>query len=169
MASLLPVGVGMLRIAVFIALLLIILVAVYFPRFRRTLGVTIVVLFGAIGVIIWQDTEERGQEFERISLEQAQLLQMRARPGLNGRSFVVEGRIQNLDTNYTILSLQLQATVKDCILEKCEIVGQGQVTFPVEVPSTQSRDFSVTIPFSVIPEIKGEPAWEYEIVKIRAR
>lgn len=159
----------MLRIAVFIALLLIVLVAVYFPRFRRTLGMTIVVLFGAIGVIIWQDIQERGQEFERISLEQAQLSQMRNRPGLNGRSFVVEGRIQNLDTNYTILSLELQATVKDCTLGKCEIVGQGQITFPVEVPSTQSRDFSVTIPFAVIPKIRGEAAWEYEIVKIRAR
>jgi len=168
-ATLLTVGVGMLRIAVFIALLLIVLVAVYFPRFRRTLGMTIVVLFGAIGVIIWQDIQERGQEFERISLEQAQLSQMRNRPGLNGRSFVVEGRIQNLDTNYTILSLELQATVKDCTLGKCEIVGQGQITFPVEVPSTQSRDFSVTIPFAVIPKIRGEAAWEYEIVKIRAR
>ena len=47
----------MLRIAIFVLLLIIILVAMYFPKFRRTLGVTLVVLMGAIGVIIWQDIQ----------------------------------------------------------------------------------------------------------------
>ena len=159
----------MVRIAVFVLLLIIILVAVNFPKFRRTLGVTLVVLMGSIGVIIWQDSQEQELEFERISLEQAQLMQMQVRPGLNSRSFVVGGRIQNLAEDYTILSIQLQATVKDCNLGACEIVGQETTTFSLEVPSGQSRDFSVTIPFSVAPEIKREAAWEYDILKIRAR
>jgi hypothetical protein len=159
----------MFRVALFVLLLIIILVAVNFPKFRRALGVTLLVLMGAIGVIIWQDSQERELEFERISVEQAKLLQMQIRPGLNARSFVVDGRIQNLAKDYTILSIQLQATVKDCDLGDCEIVGQENITFPLEVPSAQSRDFSVTIPFSVPPEVKGEPAWEYEILKIRAR
>ena len=159
----------MLRIAVFIVLLLLILLAVYFPRFRRSLGVTTILLFGAIGVIIWQDTQERELEFERISAEQVQLLQMQVRPGLNARSFVVAGRLQNLAKDYTILSIQLQATIKDCHNGDCEVVGQEEVSLPIEVPSNQSRDFSVTIPFSVIPKTIGESAWEYKIVKIRAR
>lgn len=159
----------MVRIAIFVLLLIIILVAVNFPKFRRTLGVTLVVLMGAIGVIIWQDSQEQELEFERISQEQAQLMQMQVRPGLNSRSFVVDGRIQNLAKDYTILSIQLQATVKDCDLGTCEIVGQGATTFPLEVPSEQSRDFSITIPFSVPPKIKGDAVWEYEILKIRAR
>jgi len=159
----------MLRIAIFVLVLIIILVAVSYPKFRRTLGLTFVLLMAAIGIIIWQDSQERQLEFERISAEQIQLLQMQVRPGLNARSFVVEGRIQNLAENYTILSIQLQATVKDCLLEGCEIVGQEQATFPIEIPPAQSRDFSVTIPFSVAPEFLGEPAWEYDILKIRAR
>jgi hypothetical protein len=159
----------MIRIAIFVFLLIMILLAVNFPKFRRSLEVTIVLLFLAIGVIIWQDTQEQELEFERISLEQAQLMQMQVRPGLNSRSFVVGGRIQNLAKDYTILSIQLQATVKDCNLGTCEIVGQETITFSLEVPSEQSRDFSVTIPFSVAPQIKGETAWEYEILKIRAR
>ena len=159
----------MIRIAIFVFLLIIILLAVNFPKFRRSLGVTIVLLFVAIGVIIWQDSLEQELEFERISQEQAQLMQMQVRPGLNSRSFVVGGRIQNLAKDYTILSIQLQATVKDCNLGACEIVGQETTTFPLEIPSDQSRDFSVTIPFSVAPLIKGEPAWEYEILKIRAQ
>lgn len=159
----------MVRIAIFLLIFIIVLVAVYFPRFRRILVGTLVVLIGVIGVIIWQDSRERNLEFERISVEEAQLSEMHARPGLNARSFVVEGRIQNISKDYTILSIQLQATAKDCEIGVCEIVGQEEVTFPLEVPSAQSRDFSVTIPFSVVPEVKGETAWEYEVLKIRAR
>ena len=72
----------MIRIAIFVLLLIFILVAVNFPKFRRTLGVTLVVLMGAVGVIIWQDSQERDLEFERISVEQVQLKQMEVHPGL---------------------------------------------------------------------------------------
>ena len=159
----------MVRIAIFLLLLILVLVALYFPRFRGILVGTLVVLMGVIGVIIWQDSRERALEFERISAEEAQLIDLHARPGLNARSFVVDGRIHNISKDYTILSIQLQVTAKDCKLGVCEVVGQEDVTFPLEVPSAQSRDFSVTIPFSVIPEVKGEAAWQYEVLKIRAR
>lgn len=159
----------MIRIALFILLLIIILVAVNFPKFRRTLGVTLLLLIGAIGVIIWQDTQERGLEFERISVKQAQLSQMQARPGLNSRSFVVGGRIQNAAQNYTIFSTMLQATIKDCEGDICKIVGQEKIMVPLEVPPDQARDFSVTIPFSGVPKVKGEAVWEYEILLVRAR
>ncbi len=159
----------MVRIAIFVLLLIFILVAVNFPKFRRTLGVTLVVLMGVIGFIIWQDTQERELEFERISVGQVQLEGMEVHPGLNSRSFVVAGRIHNLSENYTILSIELQATVQDCKGETCEIVGQEQAVLPLEVPGVQSRDFSVTMPFSVTPEFKGEAKWDYKVLKIRAR
>ena len=159
----------MLRIAIFLLLLVIILVAMYFPRFRRTLGVTLVVLMGAIGVIIWQDTQERGLEFERISVKQAQLSHMQVRPGLNTRSFVVAGRIQNVAQHYTIFSMMLQATIKDCEDETCKVVGQERIMVPMKVPPDQARDFSVTMPFSGVPKVQGEAVWEYEILLVRAR
>jgi hypothetical protein len=159
----------MLRIALFILLLIIILVAVNFPKFRRTLGVTVLLLLGAIGVIIWQDTQERRLEFERIYVKQAQLSQMQVRPGLNSRSFVVGGRIQNVAQKYTIYSVKLQATIKDCEGQTCKIVGQENIMVPLEVPPNQARDFSVTIPFSGVPKVKGEAKWEYEILLVRAR
>lgn len=157
------------RVGIFIVLIGIILVGVYYPKFRRVLGVVLVLMIGAIGVIIWQDTQEQGLEFERVSVKQTQLSIMQARPGLNARSFVVSGRIQNLAKDYTILSIMLQATLKDCDRGACEIVGQEHATIPLEVPSGQSRDFSATIPFSAVPVVRGEPGWEYNIVKIRAR
>ncbi len=159
----------MLRIAIFIVLLIMILVAMYFPKFRRMLGVTLVVLIGVIGVIIWQDIQERDLEFERISLEQAKLLHMQVHAGLNTRSFVVGGRMQNVAQHYTIFAMMLQATIKDCEGTACKIVGQEQVMIPMKVPPGQSRDFSVTIPFSGIPKVKGKAVWEYTIVLVRAR
>ncbi len=159
----------MLRIAVFVVLLIIILVAMYFPKFRRTLGVTLVVLMGVIGVIIWQDIQEQGLEFERISLEQAKLSHMQVHAGLNTRSFVVSGRIQNVSQHYTIFSVMLQATIQDCEGEACSIVGQEKVMVPMKVPLGQSRDFSVTIPFSGIPKVEGEAVWEYAVLLVRAR
>jgi hypothetical protein len=159
----------MLRVALFILLLVIILVALNFPKFRRTLGVTLLLLIGAIGVIIWQDTQERRLEFERIYVKQAQLSQMQVRPGLNSRSFVVGGRIQNVAEKYTIYSVMLQATIKDCEDQTCKIVGQEKIMVPLEVPPDQARDFSVTIPFSGVPKVKGEAVWEYEILLVRAR
>ncbi len=159
----------MIRIALFILLFLVILVALKFPQFRRTLGVAMLGLMGVIGLIIWQDTQERNLEFNRIQAEQVQLSQMEVRAGLNARSFVIGGRLQSFAKNYTILSIELQATVKDCHQDVCEIVGQGTTVFPLEVPPSQSRDFSVTIPFSVVPKVKGEAVWRYEILQIRAR
>ncbi len=159
----------MLRVALFILLLIIILVALNFPKFRRTLGVTVLLLIGAIGVIIWQDTQERRLEFERIYTTQAQLSQMQVRPGLNSRSFVVGGRIQNIAEKYTIFSVMLQTTIKDCEGQTCKIVGQEKVMVPLEVPPDQARDFSVTIPFSGVLKVKGEAVWEYEILLVRAR
>jgi hypothetical protein len=159
----------MLRIAIILLIIIMILVAAYLPKFRRVLGMTLVVLLGAVGVIVWQDTKERALEFQRIPLAQTQLSHMQVRPGLNSRSFVVSGRLQNSDQSFTILSVTLRATIEDCHLAECEIVGQEEIEISLEIPPGQARDFSVTIPFHTVPKIIGEPIWRYEIVRVRAR
>jgi len=158
----------MLRIALFLLILIMILVAAYLPKFRRALGMTLIILLGAIGFIIWQDTQERQLEFQRISVSQAQLSHMQVRPGLNSRSFVVTGRLQNAARSFTILSATLQATIEDCHATECEIVGQEEIEIPLEIPPGQARDFSMTIPFPTMPKIVGEPTWRYDILKVRA-
>lgn len=159
----------MLRMALILLILFIILVAVYLPKFRRALGIMIILLFGAVGFIIWQDTKERELEFQRIPVEQVQLTQMNVRPGLNSRSFVVSGRLHNTSRNFTLLSATLQATIEDCRAVTCEIIGQEKVEIPLEIPPEQARDFSITIPFPAIPQAHGEPVWRYQIERVRAR
>jgi hypothetical protein len=159
----------MLRIALLLLILIIILVAAYLPKFRRALGMMLLVLMGATGFIIWQDTREWELEFQRIPIAQAQLSNMIVRPGLNSRSFVVTGRLQNAAESFTILSATLQATLADCHASECEIVGQEEVEIPLEIPPNQARDFSRTIPFPTVPKIIGEPTWRYVILRVRAR
>ncbi|MDH3505223.1 MAG: hypothetical protein OEZ41_01265 [Nitrospirota bacterium] len=159
----------MLRIAIILLILIMILVATYLPKFRRALGMTLMVLLGAIGFIIWQDTQEWELEFQRIPAAQAQLSHMQVRPGLNSRSFVVTGRLQNAAQSFTILSATLQATIEDCHLTECEIVGQEDVEILLEIPPNQARDFSITMPFPTIPKIIGEATWRYDILRVRAR
>ena len=159
----------MLRIAIFLLLLIMILVAAYLPKFRRALGMTLMVLLGAIGVIIWEDTREREMAFQRIPISQAQLSHMQVRPGLTSRSFVVTGRLQNANQTFIMHSVTLQATLEDCHATECEIVGQEKVELSLEIPPNQARDFSMTIPFPTMPKIIGEPTWQYEILRVRAR
>ena len=159
----------MLRIAIILLILIMILVATYLPKFRRALGMILIVLLGAIGFIIWQDTQEWELEFQRIPAAQAQLSHMQVRPGLNSRSFVVTGRLQNAAQSFTILSATLQATIEDCHLTECEIVGQEDVEILLEIPPNQARDFSITMPFPTIPKIIGEATWRYDILRVRAR
>jgi hypothetical protein len=159
----------MLRIALILLIVIMILVASYLPKFRRALGMTLIILLGAIGFIIWQDTQEREFEFQRIPIVQAQLSHMQVRPGLNSRSFVVTGRLQNAGLSFTILSATLQATIEDCHAVECEIIGQEEVVILLEIPPNQARDFSITIPFPTMPKIIGEPTWRYEILRVRAR
>ena len=159
----------MLRIAILLLIVIMVGMAVYLPKFRRTLGLTLIILLLAIGVIIWQDIQERKLEFQRIPLVQAQLSHMAVRPGLNTRSFVVTGRLQNANPIFTILSATIKVTIEDCHARKCEIVGQKEMEIPLEVPPNQARDFSMSIPFPTKPKIIGNPTWRYEVVKVRAR
>ncbi len=159
----------MLPIAIILLILIMILVATFLPKFRRVLGMTLMVLFGAIGFIIWQDTQERELEFQRIPISQAQLSHMEVRPGLNSRSFVITGRLENTAQIFTIISVTIQASIEDCHETECEIVGQEAAEILLEIPSTQARDFSLTMPFPTIPKIIGEATWRYAILKVRAR
>lgn len=159
----------MLPFSIILLILIMILVATYLPKFRRALGMILMVLFGAIGFVIWQDAQERELEFQRIPVSQAQLSHMQVRPGLNSRSFVITGRLQNTAQIFTIVSVTIQATIEDCHVKECEIVGQEAAEISLEIPPNQARDFSLTMPFPTIPKIIGEATWRYAILKVRAR
>jgi hypothetical protein len=159
----------MIRIFLFLIIIALGVIAIRFPQFRRAMGITLIIVLLTVGGIIWQDSRERRSEFQRISADQTSLSHMAVRPGLNSRSFVISGRLQNQDVAHSILSVRLRVTLEDCHDSMCEIIGQEEADLPLEVPPDQSRDFRLTIPFSSVPILKGESNWKYEILSIRAR
>jgi len=161
----------MFRIIPFLLLLIILIMAVWFPRFRFAMGLTLVALILSIGGIIWFDAHERDLEWQRIPLSDVKLSHMEVWPGLNSRSFVINGRLQNDSQESAVVEAILQVTLEDCHgnnRSECELIGQEEVELPLKVPNGQARDFKVTIPFSTVPKIQGKATWHYEILRVRS-
>lgn len=156
----------------FLILVIIVGLAVWYPRFRLALGMICVAIVTGLGFIIWQDTQERESELHRISVSEIRLSHMKVRSGLNSRSFIVNGRLQNDSQRFAVISATLQVTLEDCHginNSECELIAQEQAELSLEVPEGQSRDFQKTIPFSTVPKIQGEATWHYKIAQVRAR
>ena len=159
----------MVRLFLVILIVVLILSALFLPRFRRALWVTLGILICVITLIIWIDYRDREIGTSRLSPAQVALLNMQVRPGLNSRSYVVNGRIRNNSPDFTLTAFFLKLTLKDCRSEECETIGQEQNRVPIEVPPGQSRDFEVSVPFPFVVAVQGKPEWTYEVVRINAR
>lgn len=162
----------MIQPLLFIIFLVIIGIAIIYPRFRLAMGIICLGIVTGLGFIIWQESQERALELNRIPLSEVQLSHMKIRPGLNSRSFVVNGRLQNDSPKFSITSATLQVTLEDCHgnnNSECELIRQERAELSLEVPGGQARDFQETVPFSTVPKIQGEASWHYEIVQVRAR
>ena len=154
----------MLRLVVLVLIVVLILSALFLPRFRRSLLATLVFMTSVIAVIIWLDNRERELQHSRVPHSQIELRNMGVTPGFNSRSYVVKGRIHNGSSDFTINTVELQLDLQDCISENCEIVGQEVTRIFLQIPPRQSRDFETTVFFSTGVELEGAPKWTYTVV-----
>lgn len=159
----------MLRIIAILLILVLLLAAFLFPPFRRSLWATLVVVLCVIAGLIWLDSRERALQQSRLPPSQVEILHTQVRPGLNARSYVVNGRIRNQSEEFTINRIVLQATLKDCVSGSCEVVGQEDRRIFFEVPPAQSRDFEVSIPFSTVVDVHGTPEWKFVVLEVETR
>ncbi len=114
----------MLRIIVILLIAVLLLAAFLFPQFRRSLWTTLVVVLCVVAGIIWLDNRQRELQHSRLPVSQIELLHMQVKTGLNARSYVVKGRLRNQSEELTINMIVLQVTLKDCVAESCQVVGQ---------------------------------------------
>jgi hypothetical protein len=131
---------------------LIIVLAVIFLAFgaaglRTALKVGAVLLLVCIvlGVGYWMhDKSEQEASWRRIGPSVVQFNDLRLGIGNSGK---LTGSIRNLSRQYTVSSVELQITVRDCIESSCDVVGQTTETlWGVSVPPGQVR--AVTNVFS---------------------
>ena len=159
----------MLRIIIILLILVLLLAAFLFPPFRRSLWATLVVVLCVIAGIIWLDNRERELQHSRLPLSQVQLLHMQAKPGLNTRTYVVNGRIRNQSKEFTINMIKLQVTLQDCISERCDVIGQTNHRLFLEVPPDQARNFEASIPFPSIVKMRGTPEWQFAVLAVKTK
>ena len=159
----------MLRLVIVVLILVLIVSALFLPRFRRSLLATLVLVTSVIAVIIWLDNRERALQHSRLPLSQIELRNMQVTPGFNVRSHVVKGRIHNDSRDFTINTVELQLDLKDCLSENCEIVGQEVTRIFLQIPPRQSRDFETTVFFSSAVDLEGSPKWTFAVVGVKTQ
>lgn len=159
----------MLRIIIIIVILVLLLSAFFLPRFRRTLWITLACVIGVIGLIIWLDNRERELAHLSFPLAQVELQNMQVKPGLNARSYVLNGRIRNHSSNRPLHQVVFQVNVKDCDGGQCQVVGQEKGRVSMDIPSGQARDFQISVPFSSPIQIQGKAQWDYKVVDVNDR
>ena len=159
----------MLRLIIILLIAVLILTAFLFPQFRRSLWTTLVVMLCILAGIIWFDSRQRELQKSRLPLTHVELLHMQTSPGLNERTYVVNGRLRNQSEDLTINMIVLQVTLKDCVAESCQVVGQEERRIFLQVPPAQSRDFDVNIPFSTVVAIRGTPEWQFDILEVKTQ
>jgi hypothetical protein len=159
----------MFRILVILLIAVLLLAAFLFPQFRRSLWTTLVVVLCVVAGIIWLDHRQRELQHSRLPLSQIELLHMQVKPGLNARSYVVNGRLRNQSEELSINMIVLQVTLKDCVAKNCQVVGQEDRRIFLQVPPAQSRDFEATVPFSSVVDLRGTPEWQFVVLEVETQ
>jgi hypothetical protein len=129
------------------------------------------VLAGAIlGLVLWEQNRNRVVEAEaakhRMPIADLQLEDMLLQPTYS--SYKLIGRARNNSTRYTTTQAEIQLTLRDCIQENCDVIGQQTETVYLSVPPQQSRGIDQYVLFSSLPTLRGKLAWDYRVTSISA-
>ncbi len=159
----------MLRVILIITILVLLLSAFFLPKFRRALWITLAVVVSLIATIIWLDNRERERANRNFPITQVELQDMQAKPGLNARAYVVNGRVLNHSLSDTLTQVLFEVNVKDCDGGDCQVIAEEQGRVSLVIPPGQARDFQVSVPFSSSIVLQGKPKWEYKVIDVNDR
>ena len=136
----------------------------------RMFAVVFVLILVVGGFIFWQyqEYEERESKgrisqselvFEGVSLKSSY-----------GSSYDFVGRIINNSNKYTLKNVQLKLTFRDCEKESknCIVIHEDSENIYINIPPKQARDFKENVYLNSDLNLKGEMAWDYEIVYTKA-
>jgi len=141
----------------------------FFPRFRKVLLIFIGVL--ALGVFVfyeYQQMEEK-ESRGRLTRKDVHLTELQLIPRSPG-SYTLVGRLQNGSAQFSIQSLQIRLTLRDCVSEnQCETIGETTQHVSLSVPPGQTRGVEERVYFSSLPSLKGNLEWGYAVVEIHAK
>ncbi len=117
--------------------------------------------------------EERVAARTRVSLTDVEIVERKLLGGSEpvydaslGAERIFIGRVRNKSTQYELAAIQVELTVKDCVDDDCEIVGQDTTGIDLEIPPGQSRDFRETFHFRpTLGKPRGRFVWSHRVVQ----
>lgn len=157
---------------VWVFLLIIIVIAAFaFPRFGKALLIIVGILVCVALIWYFKIQQEEEASKKRIPANELELIELGLLPRkYSQESFELVGRIRNKSTQYTLTTLRLRITMKDCLSAgPCETVGESSVWVFISVPPGQSREIKDSVYFSNLGNPRGQFQWSYMIEEISAR
>lgn len=147
-----------------IVVVLILLAIAYRPVRWILAGLALLLALGIVGFLASEQQQKQKREAAKhlVSPQQLQFEEMR----LGGGDLV--GRVRNA-SRYTVTSMELELTLRDCVDGKCDIVGQTTATLYLDIPPGQVRGVDQTVFFTNVPAPRGTRQWDYRIISVSAQ
>ncbi len=151
-----------------IGALVIIFLAFGAAGVRAALKVAAIFIVAVIAFfIIYSGVQKNEQEASknRIALSEVELNDLRLGIGSSGK---LTGTVRNRSLRYTLSGVDLQITLRDCIQQNCDTVGQENTSlWGLNVPPGQIRAVNGYVSFANLPPQRGEYRWDYQIKSVR--
>lgn len=148
-----------------IALVILIIAAFVVPGLGRVLlvilGVGILGVIVLIGVLQTSNKQSSNKVLDSSVIEISDV-------AISGVYPKIEGKVRNKTPNYSVNSISLDITFKDCVTEtQCDIVGQEKKYIWQSVPPNQVRYFKEYINIPEMGPAKGKRSWSYSIAEVK--
>ena len=149
--------------------IVVLILLVVSAGFRMFAGV-LVLIFAVGGFIFWQYLEyEERESKSRIPQSELVFEGMSLKPSY-GSSYDLIGRIVNNSNKYTLKSVQLKLTFRDCEKDNknCIVIYEDSENIYINIPPKQARDFKESVYLYSDISLKVEMAWDYKIQHTKA-
>ena len=133
---------------------------------KLAVPLAVVTVVGIIAFLAWYQDHELKQSAQRIPVTEVELADMQLNDEARGVKSI-SGRVRNHSSNYTLVELQVQVSMEDCIDGHCEVINQTDITIKPTVPPGQARDFRERIYFKSTIAPRGEPKVQYQVITTR--
>jgi hypothetical protein len=115
-----------------------------------------------------QETAKKLVSLAEVEIVERRLLSRRGQAPESdlGAERIFTGRVRNKSTRYELSAIQVELTVKDCVEDDCEIIGQDTSAITLDIPPGQSRDFRETFSFKpTLGKPRGRFVWSHRVVQ----
>lgn len=162
-----------------IVILIIILLLIYSPPFRKfskIIGIILIpiIVLGIAGIYIKQQNASAKREASKklISTSEIEVIESVIYGLGTDRYPRLKGRIRNNSKSYSLTEVTFQISVVDVPVDvqnkRVDKVGEGIADIRVVIPPGQARDFATTI-YSLDIKPRGKLEWSYQILGTMAK